>query len=137
MTQCITRSVELKKKIVEEDERELFVRMFLNFGHTVGHAVEACSQYHLSHGEAISIGMALELAMTNCSDSERITSLLMKLAMPLSIPSSLDPEELWKHMQNDKKNTAGEVRIVVPSMLGEAIIKTITREQFFHAIHAA
>ena len=137
VTQCITRSVELKKKIVEEDERELFVRMFLNFGHTVGHAVEACSEYQLSHGEAISIGMALELAMTDCSDSERITSLLIKLGMPLSIPSSLDPDALWKRMRSDKKNTAGEVRIVVPSMLGEAIVKIITREQFFSAIHAA
>lgn len=122
----VTRSVELKAALVARDERETGIRSILNFGHTVGHAVEAASGYELLHGEAVAIGMVAEAVMAETAGlaeagtAARIRSILEACALPGSIPAHLDSDSLLELMEADKKTRGGVVRFAVPSRPGEA-----------------
>ncbi|MDI9570524.1 MAG: 3-dehydroquinate synthase [Pseudomonadota bacterium] len=115
----VTRAGEIKKKIVEIDEKEQGLRRILNFGHTVGHAIEAASAYTLPHGEAVSIGMAAALALSQRlghlpeADGERIVALLQKLGLPVRLPADLDREVIMARMEHDKKKTGGVTHFVL------------------------
>jgi 3-dehydroquinate synthetase len=122
--QCVLRAIELKVRTVEQDEKDRDVRLLLNFGHTVGHAVEALSEYSLSHGEAVAIGMIAELQLTK-TDARQIQALLEICDMPTAIPSQYTHEDLWKVMLKDKKNEQGNVKVAVPVRIGEGALKTI------------
>ncbi|MBP9773997.1 MAG: 3-dehydroquinate synthase [Candidatus Peribacteraceae bacterium] len=127
---CVTSAIALKAKTVEEDDSDTLVRLYLNFGHTVAHAVEALSHYSLSHGKAVSIGMVAEMTMAGFSDRDRVQALLQQLDMPMTIPSEFKKDDVWNLMKNDKKNTKGDVRIAVPKNLGSGEIRSITKEDF-------
>ena len=115
----VTRAGEIKKKIVEIDEKEHGLRRILNFGHTLGHAVEAASAYALPHGEAVSIGMAGALALSQRlghlpdADGERIVALLQKLGLPVRLPAALDREAIMARMEHDKKKSGGMIHFVL------------------------
>ena len=139
LSECILRAVKLKARIVEEDERDTLVRLHLNFGHTVGHAVEAQSAFALPHGESVSIGMLAEMEMAGSEGIDRVQRLLGMLKMPTAIPAKMSVASLWSYMQSDKKNVGGMVRIAVPHpAFGHPKVLSITRKQFadFHARHA-
>ncbi len=127
--ECVAKAVGLKARIVEQDERDEQVRLNLNFGHTVGHAVEAHAKFAMSHGRAVSIGMIAELRMTKMRGIGRIEQLLKDIAMPTELPD-FPPDALWELMRRDKKNVAGSVRVAVPQTLGSAEIRTIQRSDF-------
>ncbi|PIR50029.1 3-dehydroquinate synthase [Candidatus Peregrinibacteria bacterium CG10_big_fil_rev_8_21_14_0_10_54_7] len=119
LEQCICRAVELKASVVEGDERDQEERMFLNFGHTIGHALEAASSFGISHGEAVSIGMVAEMRLTRSSEADRVCALLQKIEMPTEIPQKYGIETLLPLMLHDKKNTDAKIRIAVPRVLGK------------------
>lgn len=130
LTNIILRSVQIKKDIVESDETEDSMRKVLNFGHTIGHAVESISletEKPLLHGEAISIGMFIEakishiMGLLSQKDLQIIEQSLVNAGLPKSI-DNLDKEETIKLMQSDKKNEKGKVNFTLLSGIGKAVI---------------
>jgi 3-dehydroquinate synthase len=122
----IARSVEIKASVVSVDEREKGLRQVLNFGHTVGHAVEAASQYRLLHGEAIAIGMVAEArvgevaGMTSPEVAGALESGLESIGLPTRIPAELgDTDVLFSYMHADKKARRGRLAFAVPHRIGE------------------
>jgi 3-dehydroquinate synthase len=113
----IAGAVRVKAEVVTEDERESGRRAILNFGHTVGHALEAASRYQLLHGEAVSLGMMAALALgvslgiTPPKLETRVRSLLEHLGLPVDFERRLDAEVLAR-IDVDKKRRAGAVRFV-------------------------
>ena len=103
LEECVARSVQAKAKIVEQDEHDRDVRLLLNFGHTVGHAVEALSGYKLSHGRAISIGMAVEMKLSTFKDAGRVLDLLRE-------SFGLDHEILLNIANRNANDFIGRVR---------------------------
>lgn len=129
LTYLIERSCTIKARVVAEDEREDGVRAILNFGHTLGHAVESLSGYGvLMHGEAVSIGMAYaarlsrEMGLCPRADTEQLVSLLNALGLPTELPE-LDPGEIIRAMARDKKAVRGMNRMVLMERIGKVVIK--------------
>ncbi|HEX9804962.1 MAG TPA: 3-dehydroquinate synthase [Candidatus Dojkabacteria bacterium] len=123
----IEGSVKIKKRIVESDVRESGKRKFLNFGHTVGHAIEAIlleSQNPITHGEAIALGMIAEsriaLYLGRISDNEfsQIEDMIKFYGLPVRT-ELLNLETIKTKMQKDKKNKEGEIKWVLPNGIGE------------------
>lgn len=118
---AIRRNIALKARVVEADERESGIRAYLNFGHTLGHAIEA-SDYSLLHGEAIALGIraAARLSSTENGVSEqqieRLDALLDAFALPRT--TTLDPDRVLNLLQSDKKRVAGAQRWVLMSPAG-------------------
>ena len=121
---AVVRSVEIKADVVSRDEKETGVRAVLNFGHTVGHAVEAGAGYELLHGEAIAIGMAAEarlaeaLGIAEANVAREVADALACFALPLTIPASLTAEQLLETMHSDKKVRGGKLRCALPRRVG-------------------
>lgn len=116
----VTRSIEIKAAIVGEDEREHGRRAVLNFGHTIGHAIESLSGYELLHGEAVAIGMAAEARLAGALGFEprRVIELLMKMNLPVECPSSLDANRVIEAMRADKKVRGTTIRFALPRDIG-------------------
>jgi 3-dehydroquinate synthase len=122
----IERCCLLKASVVERDEQESGYREILNFGHTVGHAIEALTNYTLlTHGEAITYGMMAEIHMSvnHCGlpfeDAQRLCKLLLRLSPP-SLPDTIDEEKIYRAMFGDKKVRSGQLRLSLITALGEA-----------------
>ncbi|NJD17801.1 MAG: 3-dehydroquinate synthase, partial [Gemmatimonadetes bacterium] len=124
MGAAVLRSVEIKASIVSADEREGGLRQVLNFGHTLGHALEAASSYRLGHGSAVAAGMILEarigerMGITTPGTSERIARALGVLGLG-SIPRAASVSAVTGFLGADKKARGGEARFVLLSRLGE------------------
>lgn len=122
----IARCVELKRNVVAEDEFDTGARMKLNLGHTVGHGVEACSNFQISHGKAVSIGMAIvtraALANNQCSKEtvRKILDLLDQFGLPVTC--SFTPEQLYNCALSDKKRSGGSVSLIIPRQIGHCDI---------------
>lgn len=118
----VARSIEIKAEIVNADPREAGRRKILNFGHTLGHAVESASDYTLSHGEAIAIGMSLEarlgeaIGVTTAGTSARIDKVIREHGLPLS--HDFDADLLIRLTRDDKKARAGRVEYALPAAIG-------------------
>ena len=125
----IERAVELKLAVVEADTREADLRMQLNFGHTVGHAVEAHSGHEISHGSAVAMGMIHELKMIGELDSAPLQRLLRSIGQPLALPEGLGEEELARWMRLDKKATGGHLRIAAPKAWGVGAVYELAHGQ--------
>jgi 3-dehydroquinate synthase len=123
MRQLIARSVAIKSEVVNNDPREKGERKILNFGHTLGHAVEAASGYALRHGEAIAIGMVLEaqlgelLGVTAAGTSDAIRDAVTRAGLP--VRTDLPAVDLLARTQTDKKKAAGQVEYALPARLGQ------------------
>jgi 3-dehydroquinate synthase len=114
--EILQESTEVKLRIVKEDPHEKNQRMLLNFGHTVGHALETYflrTDDPLTHGEAIAQGMLMEADVAETA-TPALRDILPRLYPPRAIPKDAWPE-LWNLMLNDKKNKAGAVRFTVPA----------------------
>jgi 3-dehydroquinate synthase len=126
MTRLVRRSVEIKAEVVGRDERESGPRKMLNFGHTVGHAVEALSGFRLLHGEAIAIGMMVEcaigeaLGVTPAGTSEPLGELLQGAGLPIRVPAGFAPEAVLEGTRSDKKARQGRVEYALIERLGAA-----------------
>lgn len=126
--QLIARCCEIKAWVVERDEREGGLRRILNFGHTIGHAVEAASCFSIIHGAAVAIGMcaASDLAVkSGCLSSikaDEIRQLIQQFGLPVSIPADLDRDSIRKYLLSDKKTVGGRVFYVLPEDIGKVRI---------------
>ena len=124
----IRRCCELKASVVERDEREGGLRRILNFGHTIGHAVEAASGYRLIHGFAVAIGMravaelALRGGVAGAEVVAVITNMLEAYVLPTTIPPELDRAQIRRYLQADKKSIGGRVFFVLPEAIGRVLI---------------
>lgn len=124
----IRRCCELKASVVERDEREGGLRRILNFGHTIGHAVEAASGYQLIHGFAVAIGMqaVAELAVrggvAKAEVVHAIGEMLASYGLPTTIPPDLDRSLIRRYLQADKKSIGGRVFFVLPEAIGRVVI---------------
>jgi 3-dehydroquinate synthase len=122
----VRRSVELKAAVVAEDPREAGRRAVLNFGHTVGHAVEALSGFGLLHGESVAIGMAVESRIAEAMGiaprglHATIVATLTRCRLPVTVPEDLATDDLLEVMVGDKKTRAGKTRLVLPQTIGVA-----------------
>jgi shikimate kinase/3-dehydroquinate synthase len=126
LSEVIARCCALKAEIVSADEREGGLRKFLNFGHTVGHALEAASDYELRHGEAIAWGMLIEARLSHqraglsASELERIEKLLARFPKPPL--TQMSSKRIMELMRRDKKAHAGRVQFVLLRAIGEPVL---------------
>jgi shikimate kinase/3-dehydroquinate synthase len=124
LEEIIKRAMAVKIKVIEEDPYEKGFRAALNFGHTVGHAIELVSGFRLRHGEAVSIGMVAEaklaerLTVAGKGLSDAISRPLSELGLPIHIPKELPREELIRTMRMDKKKSNGVIRFALPVEIG-------------------
>jgi 3-dehydroquinate synthase len=140
----VFRSCELKAAVVAEDEREESgQRAVLNFGHTVGHAIEAVAGYDgpYQHGEAVAAGMVAEcrlaerLGWIKAEVTHRVARLLEQLGLPTETPA-LDPAMLLHAMRRDKKNRGGKLRFVLPRAIGSVELTDLASEADITAVLA-
>jgi len=128
LSDLIARNVTIKATIVTEDEFETKgLRALLNFGHTIGHAIESCAGYgELFHGEAISLGLRAALYLSgrhaglDGGATRQILDLLHLYQLPLILPAGLNEDRLFEKMARDKKFDQGAIRFVLVSALGNA-----------------
>lgn len=123
--ELIRRAMAVKIEIIEADPYEGGLREVLNFGHTVGHAVEVVSNYELRHGEAVAIGMVAEarlsekIGMAEHGLADQIGDVCSQLGLPVKSPEELSTEAIIQSMQVDKKRAAGRIRFSLPVKIGE------------------
>jgi 3-dehydroquinate synthase len=124
MISLIVRSVEIKAEVVSRDEREEGLRKILNFGHTIGHAVELLSGFSLLHGEAVAIGMALEsklaerIGLAQTGTAATITRTLQSAGLPTDLPPECGLEAVIEAMRSDKKGRSGKTMFALPLRIG-------------------
>ncbi|HAA33335.1 MAG TPA: 3-dehydroquinate synthase [Cyanobacteria bacterium UBA8553] len=125
----VSCSCQAKADVVSKDEKEAGLRAILNYGHTIGHAVESLTGYKLvNHGEGVAIGMvaagqiAVQLKMWNAAEAERQDALIEKTGLPTQLPSVLDIEAIIDTLQTDKKVKDGKVRFVLPTQIGAVTV---------------
>jgi 3-dehydroquinate synthase len=127
----VRRSCEIKAEVVGQDERESGLRAILNFGHTVGHAVETAENYAMRHGHAVAIGMvyasrlAHRAGLCDASVPDRVEKLIKSYGLPTDLSAlSRKPNvtALMDTMQLDKKAEGGKVKFVLPKKIGEVIV---------------
>lgn len=128
LAHVIKRSCEIKAAVVAADERESGLRAILNFGHTIGHAIEMLTNYTgYRHGEAVAIGMVVAARLAHKSElcgrevEARVEALLGSLGLPVKLPE-LSPESIISVLSLDKKAEAGRVKFVLPKRIGEVVI---------------
>lgn len=125
----LTRSCQAKADVVSKDEKEAGLRAILNYGHTIGHAIESLTGYRdINHGEGVGIGMvaagdiAAKMGLWETAEAKRQNVLIEKAGLPTQIPSNLDTEAIVEALQKDKKVKAGKVRFVLPTQIGVATV---------------
>ncbi len=133
--QLIRQSVAIKHQVVSEDPTEMGLRKILNFGHTVGHAIEATylrNGWSLTHGEAIAQGMILEAIMARRmkvwegEEVQEVIDTLLRIYPPIDLPEF---DEIWAIMLQDKKNEGGTVKAALPDHLGHCLFdQAISKE---------
>jgi 3-dehydroquinate synthase len=140
----VFNSCSIKADVVSADEREGDLRRILNFGHTMGHAVEAAAHYQIPHGEAVSIGMMVVSRISVAKglmpegDLERLCRLLDRLNLPKEIPADLPAEELIDLLRRDKKAKSGRPHFVLSRGIGQILITDdVSREELAAAIETS
>lgn len=133
--------VKIKAEVVEEDERDFGVRQHLNFGHTIGHAIEA--YYHFnrySHGEAISIGMAMKIQIAyqqgqlNFEEKTLILKTLEKYHLPIALKADEDFEAIIAYTKRDKKAEGSQYRLIMLEEIGKARIDVLSHETLIQTL---
>jgi 3-dehydroquinate synthase len=122
---CIEHCVELKRKIVEKDENEIGFRKILNFGHTIGHAIEALSNYHIKHGFAVAEGMLVESQISNQLgrlrgvDLKKIQNIIEKLGLDKKLRHKYEFNSIWEKISFDKKKAKDGIGFSLLSKIGK------------------
>lgn len=140
MEALIAESCDWKRKVVEQDERDEGPRQLLNFGHTLGHAIEKVTGFtEIAHGEAISIGMCVFSRMARArgwsepGTAERVEAALAAVGLPTELPA-LDAGRLFDAMTLDKKARSGAITIVTLDRIGVARLRTLTIPELKEAL---
>lgn len=128
LNEIVRRAVAVKVEVIEQDPLEKGWRAVLNYGHTIGHAIETVSNYTLRHGECVAIGMVIEariseaLGLAQPGLADEISVGLKKLGLPWFVPEGLDQSAILGAIGYDKKKSAGQVLFALPVKIGEAKI---------------
>ncbi|MBQ7486798.1 MAG: 3-dehydroquinate synthase [Clostridia bacterium] len=136
--EIIARCIELKAQVVSEDPLDTGLRMILNFGHTLAHAIENAAGYGtVLHGEAVCIGMVAAagwgetLGVTPSGTADRIRRLLTALDLPVSLPESLTPDCLFPSMALDKKSLGKDIRVILLDDIGQCHSTRLGAQKLF------
>lgn len=130
----VARCVEIKADVVNADECDTGIRQLLNFGHTIGHAYEAISDFEMSHGYAVALGMSvickIAVAEGMCEEavSKRMDEILKAFGLPVDLMAmnekyDFSPENLAKYIGSDKKHVDNYINLIVPNKIGECVIR--------------
>lgn len=134
LKKLVQRNAAIKAKVVKEDEFEQHKRRLLNFGHTLGHAVE--KQYELMHGEAVAVGMVfaarLSLQLLKFKGAERLLQLIDKYGLPTK--AAYNRDKVFELMVSDKKREGEQMNFVLLERLGKAVIKKIPLQEIYKFI---
>jgi 3-dehydroquinate synthase len=132
----VARSLEHKATVVGADEREGGLRKTLNFGHTIGHAIEASAGYgSYFHGEAVAIGMCAAAALSaayagfSTDEASRLERLIARAGLPTAMPSGWHSKDFLRALELDKKRASGEVEFVLLDRIGHATVKKLSQKQ--------
>lgn len=124
-THIAERNCQIKYHIVNEDEKETNLRQVLNLGHTIGRAIETLSDYMLLHGEAVAVGMAMQVKMgarlgyLSEEERDRVIKLFQRVNLATQLPVSMTTEEIVKKLYTDKKVRKGKIRFVFQEGIGK------------------
>ncbi len=136
----VERSCKIKKLVVEKDPTEKGDRALLNFGHTIGHAIEKASNFSLSHGECVALGAIAAAFISwkhewlSMEEYYEIRDMFVPFNLPISI-SDIDPEEILKLTKSDKKMEGGTIKFILLKKVGKALIdRNVTDEDILNAI---
>ncbi len=133
LAHVVARNVEIKRDVVNADERERGLRQTLNLGHTLGHAIEAASNYELGHGSSVAAGLccvaraAQELGWAEEGVAERIEQACIAHGLPTD--TALPTDVVMRYATHDKKRHGNTVNLVVPRRIGEVTIRTLTLDE--------
>ncbi|OEF99026.1 3-dehydroquinate synthase [Vulcanibacillus modesticaldus] len=134
--EALYKGIGVKAAIVRKDEKELGVRAFLNYGHTLAHAIETISDYQYLHGEAVAIGMvfasklAYEIGIASNEVVKLTENLIHSFSLPIRVKEKYDPNRLVEIMMRDKKFKNNQIRMILPTAIGNVVIKeNIDRRQ--------
>lgn len=139
--EIVARCVTIKKEIVQQDEYDHGVRQYLNFGHTIGHSVEKNSQYAVSHGRAVAMGMVLAVKMSldqgacEAGCLEEMKAMLERYHLPLWTEYS--PEQLCEPMKSDKKRAGDTISFILLRRIGECFSKKMKIQEMETAVFGA
>lgn len=141
LEEMVLRSCSIKKSVVEKDPTEQGDRALLNFGHTIGHAIEKAKNFELTHGECISLGavaaayISWKRELISMEEYYEVRDMYVPFYLPISI-DNIDPQEILKLTKSDKKAQAGSIKFVLLKRIGKAILdNTVTDEEILSAIN--
>lgn len=123
----VFKSARIKAEIIAKDERDFGLRNILNYGHTVGHAIESASDFQVEHGQAVAIGMVAEgriankLGIFSKDELIRLKNLIQRADLPIKVPN-LNVAKVIEAMKHDKKIRQGKIRLVLPKCIGNVFI---------------
>lgn len=139
MAHLIRECCLIKAGVVEEDPTEKGLRAILNFGHTLGHAIEKCRNFELLHGQCVGIGIAgaawlsLKKGMISEADYQRIIDLNLAFGLPVKV-SNLTADQILQASKNDKKMQEGKIKFILLEGIGNAVIDhSLTDEDLLRA----
>ena len=141
LTEMVIRSCTVKKLVVEKDPKEQGDRALLNFGHTIGHAIEKYMNFEMLHGECIALGMVAAAYISwkhnwlSMEEYYEVRDMLVPFHLPISI-DSIEPEKILQLTKSDKKTEGSQIKFVLLKKVGKAVIdRTVTDEEILDAIH--
>lgn len=137
LEEMVIRSSQIKKAIVEKDPTEKGDRALLNFGHTIGHALEKAKNFELYHGECVALGcvaaayISWKHDLLTMDEYYEIRDMFVPFNLPISI-DHIDPDEILKLTKSDKKMDAGQIRFILLKKVGKAVIDTTVTDEDIH-----
>jgi 3-dehydroquinate synthase len=141
LEEMVVQSCTVKKLVVEKDPTEKGDRALLNFGHTIGHAIEKDRNFEMLHGECIALGMVAAAYISwkhNWLSKEEyyeVRDMFVPFNLPISI-DNIDPDEILRLTKSDKKMEAGQIKFVLLKKVGKAVVdRTVTDEEILDAIN--
>jgi len=127
LEEIVSRAAQIKAEVVEKDEKDLGLRNILNYGHTIGHAIESASDFKVQHGEAVAIGMlaaariSSKLGIFDKNELIRLKGVIERASLPTGIPD-LKIEKVIQAIKLDKKILKGRIRFVLPKAIGSVFV---------------
>ncbi len=142
LEELVQKSMMIKRDVVEEDPKEQGIRAILNFGHTIGHAIESLMGFRMLHGECVALGaqaaahISWKRDMIEKEDFFEIRDMMVGFHLPMALDEDLKPEDILQVMKNDKKADAGAIKFILLDGIGNAVIDTtVTDEEIIEAIN--
>lgn len=139
--EMIRESNEIKRKVVEEDPTEQGDRALLNFGHTLGHAVEKLMNFGMLHGHCVGLGcvaaafLSADRGLISTAEAEKVREICREFDIPVTIDGSLSPEQIVETTKRDKKMDSGVIKFILLEKIGSAYVdRTVTHEEMKAAI---